>query len=139
MKKMLFSSSVTSSTFTDLLIFVARATVGLMLALTHGYGKIPPAPGFIAGLGSLGFPQPTLFAWLAGLAEFLGGLFLAAGLLTRPAAFFIGFTMAVAVLGQHGEDPFGKGEMALLYLCFALTFLALGGGRFSLDRLFRKG
>jgi putative oxidoreductase len=139
MKKLLFGSSATSSAFTDLFILVARVTVGLSLALTHGYGKIPPADGFVSGLDAMGFPFPLVFAWLAALSEFLGGLFVAAGLFTRPAAFFMGFTMAVASFGKHAADPFAKQELSLLYFCVALIFFALGGGRFSLDRLFRKG
>ena len=39
----------------------------------------------------------------------------------------------VAVFVQHAADPFGKKELALLYLVPALTLLFTGAGRFSLD------
>ena len=79
---------------------------------------------------------------MAAIAEFVGGLLLAAGLLTRPAATLIGVTMLVAVTTAHRSDPFFGGgkskEMALLYLTFALIFLFTGPGRFSVDRLIAR-
>jgi putative oxidoreductase len=112
-----------------------RVAFGATLALAHGMGKLPPAEGFVAAVGALGFPLPGVFAWAAGLAEFAGGLLLAVGLLTRPAAAFVAFTMGVAFFGQHAGDPFGAREMALLYGVVALGFLIGGSGPFGLDAL----
>ncbi len=119
-------------------LLVLRLMAGLALAFAHGIGKIPPAPGFVELTAGLGFPAPGLFAWAAGLAEFAGGLCLAVGLLTRPAAFFVLFTMGVAFFLQHGADPFSDKEMAFLYGTIALTLLLTGAGRFSLDALLRN-
>jgi uncharacterized membrane protein YphA (DoxX/SURF4 family) len=78
---------------------------GLYLALGHGWGKVVGlASGtsqFPAGLAGMGFPMPALFAWGAGLSEFLGGLAVAFGLYTRWAAAFAGFTMFVAAFVRH--------------------------------------
>ncbi|HVK60919.1 MAG TPA: DoxX family protein, partial [Bdellovibrionales bacterium] len=73
------------------------------------------------------------------LAELGGGFLLAVGFFTRPAAFFAGITMFVASFMAHSSDPFQKQELSLIYLAMFLIFVALGGGRFSIDRLFRKG
>jgi putative oxidoreductase len=83
----------------------------------------------------MGFPLPEVFARIAGASEFLGGLFLALGLLTRPAAVFVALTMAVARFVQHGSDPFGTGELALIYLVGAVALAFTGAGRFALDRI----
>lgn len=119
-----------------LLIF--RVYLGLAMALGHGFGKMPPSPQLVTGVEVLGFPAPLFFAWAAGLSEFLGGLLLAAGLLTRPAAFFMAITMLTAAGLVHAADPFTRKELALAYLCGALLFVLAGSGRFGLDALVRR-
>ena len=42
---------------------------------------------------------PTFFGWAAILSEFVGGILLAVGLLTRPAAAFSFATLAALVAG----------------------------------------
>ncbi|MEW6056277.1 MAG: DoxX family protein [Bdellovibrionota bacterium] len=117
---------------------ILRVAVGLTMAFGHGLGKIPPADRFIEAVGNLGFPAPHFFAWCATGAEFLGGLFLAAGFLTRPAAASVAFTMAIAAFFQHAADPFQKKELALIYLAIALFYLLNGAGKFSIDALCQK-
>ena len=106
--------------------------------MAHGLAKIPPSEGLINTTANLGFPAPSVFAWAAGLAEALGGAFLALGLFTRPAAFFIAFTMGTALLGVHRADPFQKQELAFMYFFIALAHLFMGAGDWSLDRFLRK-
>lgn len=144
----------------DLALLLLRLT-GLGMALAHGYGKVAAlAAGdgdrFIAGVESLGFPLPALFAWSAALAEFLGGLCVALGLGTRVAAAFAAFTMFVAAFMRHhalqhllvalgameaSEETvrsWGNPELALVYLLAFATLVLTGGGRFSLERVFRR-
>ncbi|RKH65259.1 DoxX family protein [Corallococcus llansteffanensis] len=117
---------------------VVRAVFGLTLAFGHGLGKVTgDMSGFAGAVERLGFPAPTFFAWCAALAEFLGGLCVALGLVTRPAALVAGFTMGVALV-QHHADPFGKMELALLYLTVMVAAVIIGGGPFSLDARLRR-
>ncbi len=126
--------------YTDLGLLVLRIGTGLYIALGHGLGKMPPSEGFISGVEKLGFPMPSFFGWMAGLSEFLGGLLIALGLFTRPAAFFVVCTMATAAFIRHAEDPFGTKEKALLYLTVGLCLILTGGGNYSLGKLlFRNG
>ena len=145
-------------TFLDDIALVLLRLSGLAMALAHGYGKVAAlATGegdrFIAGVESLGFPLPGLFAWAAALAEFLGGLCVALGLGTRVAAASAGFAMFVAAFVRHqahqhllvavgvmqvSEETlgsWGNPELALLYLLVFATLVLTGGGRFSLDRV----
>jgi putative oxidoreductase len=115
-----------------------RIFAGVALALGHGLGKLPPAAGFIERTGQMGFPAPTFFAWAATLSEFLGGAFLALGLFTRPASFFIICTMLTALVGIHLRDPFGKQELAFLYLFIVFVFLLKGAGDWSVDAFLRR-
>ncbi len=115
-----------------------RIFAGVALAVAHGYGKIPPGEGLITRAGELGFPIPVFFAWAAGLSEFLGGIFLALGFLTRISSFFIAVTMLVALIGVHGADPFNRQELAFMYLFVALSFLLKGAGDWSVDSFLRR-
>jgi putative oxidoreductase len=110
-----------------------RVFAGLALCLGHGLAKFPVSTAFIARVEGFGFPMPALFAWAAAGAEIVGGVLLAVGLLTRPAAVFILCTMATAVVFQHANDPFSGKERALLFGAVALAFLFLGAGRWSVD------
>ncbi|WP_374077944.1 DoxX family protein [Bdellovibrio bacteriovorus] len=124
--------------YDDVALTLLRVFIGLTMAFSHGLGKLPPPQMMVDGVAALGFPAPEFFAWCAGLAEFAGGILLAIGLLTRPAAAFVVFTMLVAVFGAHGADPFAKKEMALLYLFSSLFFVLHGAGRWSVDHMISK-
>lgn len=115
-----------------------RVFTGLSLALAHGIGKIPPGEGLIERAGSLGFPAPIVFAWAAGFSEFLGGIFLALGFLTRISSFFIAMTMLTAIIGVHALDPFARKELALMYFVVATAFTLHGAGDWSIDKFLRK-
>jgi putative oxidoreductase len=115
-----------------------RLGLGLAMLLGHGLGKLrgfgQMKDGFqvpeVAPL-SLMSPQVALLAVIA--AEVGAAALLVVGLMTRPAAFVLGFTMAVAAFGAHAGDPFAAREPALLYL-FGCVALVLGGaGAWSLD------
>ncbi len=116
-------------------LLVLRLGAGLFMAFGHGLGKMPPSEGLIGGVEKLGFPLPAFFAWMAGLSEFLGGLLIAAGLFTRPAAFFWICTMGTAAFLRHGADPFGTKEKALLYLVVGICLFLAGGGKYSLSKV----
>lgn len=124
--------------WTDAGLLVLRVAFGAGIAY-HGFGKVTgDMTQFAAGVSKLGFPLPLVFAWAAALSEFLGGILLAIGFLSRPAALFIVFTMAVAAFGAHGADPFKKKELALLYLFASAALSLTGAGRFSADSLLRR-
>jgi Predicted membrane protein len=115
-----------------------RLFVGLTMAFAHGLGKLPPGEQLVQGVAGMGFPMPEFFAWCAGLAEFAGGLLIAVGLLTRPAGLFIAFTMLVAAMGVHANDPFQIKELAYLYMTIGVFFTLTGAGRFSIDSILSK-
>ena len=136
-KRLLFKTTQENSLLNEATITAFRVVVGILMAVLHGSSKFPPSEQLIGGVGALGFPSPALFAWLATIAELLGGIFLAIGFLTRPAAFMIFITMTVAVFGRHAADPLNVKELAILYLVCSLVFLARGAGRWSIDRLIK--
>lgn len=138
MREILFGTVKMNSVVGDLGLLVLRAFAGLSLMYAHGLGKFPPSERFIQGTAEMGFPIPVLFAWAAALSEVAGGILLALGLATRPAAFFIMCTMATAAFIRHAPDPYRAKELPLLFLATAFLFLCVGAGRFALDRFVRK-
>jgi putative oxidoreductase len=112
--------------------------------LYHGSQKVfglfggPGLAQFGEMLGSQGFPMPQLSAYLAGGAEFFGGLAMLLGVLTRLAAIPLMVTMAVAAFKVHGQAfslEHGGMEYALTLLLISLGLFFTGPGRISLDAL----
>lgn len=104
--------------------------------ITHGYPKFMK---LLEG-GEIKFPDPLGMGVLPSLilavfAELFCAVLVALGLFTRAAVIPLMITMAVAAFVVHGADPFGKKEMALLYLLCYLVVFAGGSGSLSLDRL----
>jgi putative oxidoreductase len=132
-RSMLFGGRTFTSPAADAALAVLRVAAGLLLAFLHGLNKILPQEGFIGWIGGMGFPAPVLFAWLAGLAEFGGGLLLALGLLTRPVAAVLIIHFLVVVFVAHAGDSLGDRELAILFGVIALQFLLTGPGRYSID------
>lgn len=135
----ILTGTTTNATSTDVGLLALRLFTGLALAFAHGLGKFPPSERFIAGVATMGFPVPALFAWAAAGAELIGGILLAIGLFTRPSAFLILATMATAGFIRHAPDPFSGKEKALLFGAVALLFLLAGAGRYSVDAMMRGG
>lgn len=113
-------------------LLALRVGAGLMFALAHGLPKVSDLPGFVEKVGKL-MPWPALFGPAAALSELVGGVLVALGLFTRPAAFFALVTMLVAALHVHAADPFARKELALVYAVVFLTLLVSGSGRYGVD------
>ncbi len=136
------------ATSNDGTLTVLRLVMGVTFFM-HGAQKMLGWFGGYGFSGTMGFFTnmmhiPAPFAVLAILAEFLGGIGLIVGALTRIAAFGIATNMVVAVLMVHAQVGFfmnwtgqqkGEGfEYHLLALAIAVVLMVRGGGAFSLDR-----
>jgi putative oxidoreductase len=109
---------------------VMRIIVGLLF-MCHGLSKlfnvpVPMPPG-----------APAFVLYGAGSIELVCGALVAAGLVTRWAAFIASGQMAVAYWIAHGTKAFfpvaNQGELAVVY-CFVFLFIAAHGpGIWSVD------
>jgi putative oxidoreductase len=114
-------------------LLVLRLGFGLTLAFGHGLSKFLALGKFIESVAKHGFPLPEVMAPLAMLSELAGGILLALGLVTRPAATFVIATMLGAAFQVHAHDPFSKKELAFAYALVAAVLFVTGPGRHSLD------
>ena len=133
----------------DWVITIVRIVLGVVF-FAHGAQK---ALGWFGGAGlqstvrvfreQLRIPAPL--GLLSVAAEFLGGLGLIVGLLSRIAALGIAVVMIVALVAVHGKFGFfmnwygekqGHGiEYHILVLALALAVMVKGAGAFSLDQV----
>lgn len=115
--------------------FVLRVGLGLAL-LSHGYPKLFKNFGQFSGyVGSLKWPAPKLFAVLAGLIEFGGGLLLIVGLFTKGVALIVALYFLLVILSAHRGQKFQQGwELAYLYLVGMLALWAINSsGAWALE------
>lgn len=119
-----------------------RVPVGIIFA-AHGAQKLF---GWFGGYGlagtggwmeSIGLAPGVLMAFLAGSAEFFGGIALVIGLLTRPAAAVLAVTMLVAIFAVHFENGLFMSnngyEFGLALLAASVSLLFSGAGKASMD------
>ncbi len=136
------------STDPDWSLTIIRIILGVVF-FAHGAQKVF---GWFGGQGLketmrtmhdfLGLPLPLAFA--AVVTEFLGGMGLIVGLLSRVAAVGIGVTMLSAIVMVHGRnglfmDWFGARknhgyEFHLLAIALVVVLVAKGSGALSVDR-----
>ncbi|HEY1760486.1 MAG TPA: DoxX family protein [Bryobacteraceae bacterium] len=140
------------STSGDWSLTLLRLALGVVI-FPHGIQKTLGWFGGAGFQGTMGFFTqggiPAVFAFLAICAEFLGGLGLIVGFLTRIAAFGVICVMLVAVFRVHLVNGFfmnwagnqkGEGfEFHILAIGIGLTILIRGAGAFSVDRAVTRG
>jgi putative oxidoreductase len=113
-------------------VFVLRIGLGILM-LTHGFPKFEKLLSGDTSFGNPIFIGEELSLILTVFAEFICSILLIVGFLTRPAVFFLAFTMAVAAFIVHGDDEIGRQEKSLLYLAGYICLLFTGPGKYSID------
>lgn len=119
-------------------LLVLRVGIGIIFII-HG---MPKLMGGIEGWTQLGSTMsmvgisfaPAFWGFMAAATEVVGGLFIIIGLLHRPVAVMLLFTMIIAVL-MHvtAGDPFTVYSNALKALVVFLALAITGPGVYSLD------
>lgn len=126
-----------SKVYSNLHVFaetLLRVVAGAALA-THGLGKIGDPFGSAGMVESLGFHPGAFWSLMLSLTEFVGGIFIAIGLLTRPASLAAMIVLLVTVwfhwitMGQG----YPGAEKSILWAAIFFFFVIRGGNRHSVD------
>lgn len=136
------------ATNNDMALTVLRLVAGIVI-FAHGSQKVFGWFGGYGFSGTMGFFThnlgiPAVFAFLAICAEFLGGIGLIVGFLSRIAALGVFCNMAVAIAMVHHSFGFfmnwtgaqkGEGfEYHLLMMAICVAIMERGAGALSIDR-----
>lgn len=98
-----------------------------------GYNKLFVNTGMtIQMFSGLGFPAPSFWAYLIGLAELVGGLMVLLGVFTRIAAGWLAIIMVVALLAVHAKGPYMAALLPIMMLGATLALAGVGAGRYRL-------
>ena len=120
---------------------LARLCVGLVF-FNSGWGKLHGLPDVIEYFRSLGIPAPEIQAPFAAGTEFVCGLLLLLGLLTRVASVPLIITMIVAIVTAKRDELEGISSLftftEYLYILLLVWLGASGPGPLSLDHLLVK-
>jgi putative oxidoreductase len=120
-----------------------RLALGIIF-IAHGAGKVfgawggPGLTKFLANEAPLSFMRPS-WLWLgaAAFSEFVGGILVLVGLLTRLGALAISCVMLTAMFGVHWGAFFMNNsgiEYTVALLAMSLALIIAGGGRASVDQ-----
>jgi putative oxidoreductase len=118
----------------DLAETLLRLVAGGFLVI-HGAGKIVDPFGAVQMVEGLGFYPGIVWSPLLAITEFFGGILLAIGLFTRPAAFAATIVLLVTVYFhwiQLGQG-FSGAEKSLLWAAMTFFFVIRGGNSQSVD------
>ena len=121
----------------DIGLLILRVGVGGLM-LFHGWGKVADLLAGQTGVADpLGIGElPTKI--LAAFAEFVCAGMVVLGIKVRWAALPPLATMLVATFVVHASDGMEKQELPLLFAFGYAALAAAGGGRYGLDRLWKK-
>lgn len=111
-----------------------RVVAGGILAV-HGSSKIVNPFGAAEMVEGLGFYPGTFWSPLLAATEFFGGILIALGLLTRPAA-FAGMIVLLVTVWFHwvtAGQGFSGAEKSILWAAILAFFVVRGSNRHSID------
>lgn len=116
-------------------LLILRVGVAALMLFGHGFDKLVNFSDKAAN-----FPDPigvgaALSLALAVFAEFFCSVAIGFGFATRLATIPLIITMITAAFVIHADDPWGRKELAILYMIPYLALLFTGAGKFSIDWL----
>jgi putative oxidoreductase len=122
---------------TDLGILLLRLILGGLFTW-HGYDALNHYNLYLSmSKSTIGLGANLEFN-LVVFSQFICGIMVAAGLLTRLAVIPIFITMTVAFFVAHKGQPFMMKELPFAYWLLCIPVFVFGSGRCSLDRLFAR-
>jgi len=135
---MQFDAVMKESKLHDITHWGLRASIGVIF-LVHSLKKFDPNwQGWLVDMAGL----PAEMQLPIALAEFMGGIFLITGVLTRISASIFSIILLGAIFHIRWENGFliadGGWEWDLVMLAVVLSIIVVGPGRISIAHLVKK-
>ena len=117
-------------------VLILRIALGVIF-VAHGWPKLRNLKTTAKNFDGMGFKPGALFGTITALLEFFGGIALVIGFLTAAFAGLFVLEFAVILIWKWARrlPLVGGWELDLLIFAAVLALFALGGGAFSLDRI----
>lgn len=116
---------------------ILRIALGLTFIL-HGWSKVTNIAGNEHFFAMIGLAAP-FWSYLVAYVEFVGGILLLLGTLTKPVCVALAIDMAIVVWGlSSGRGLWWGHEFEFILILVLLAMYALGPGKYSLAHLLRK-
>ena len=128
------------SCFKDTGLLLLRLVLAVVF-IYHGWAKITNIDGTLGFFTQIGLGN-TVLVYLAGYGEFIGGILMGIGLLTRYASLVLMAVSAVAIATVHLSKGFGimggGYEYVLTLLVVSAAVGLMGAGKYSVDAKMKK-
>jgi len=131
------NAALSTSKLHDITHMGLRASIGVIF-IVHGFGKFGN-PGFGGWIASMGIPAEMQIP--IALAEFIPGILLLIGVLTRISGAILSIVMLGAIFLVKGASSLtGEGgyELDLILLAASLVVIVSGPGKVSVSHLVKK-
>ncbi len=131
------NAALSTSKLHDITHMGLRASIGVIF-IVHGFGKFGN-PGFGGWIASMGIPAEMQIP--IALAEFVPGILLLIGVLTRISGVILSIVMLGAIFLVKGASSLtGEGgyELDLILLAASLVVIVSGPGKVSVSHLVKK-
>tara|TARA_Y100000996_G_scaffold74651_1_gene50292 strand:+ start:2254 stop:2670 length:417 start_codon:yes stop_codon:yes gene_type:complete len=131
------NAELSKSNLHDIAHMGMRATIGVIFII-HGFGKFGN-PGFGGWIASMGIPAEMQIP--IALAEFVPGIFLLLGVLTRISGALLAIIMLGAIFLVKGASSLTGDsgyEFDLILLAVSLVVIVSGPGKVSISHMIKK-
>ena len=121
--------------FSDWAFFALRVVLGVVM-LFHGLPKLKNLSSTGESFSGMGFRPGIFWAWIVGVLEIVGGIFLIFGFLTQAVSLLLAIQFIVIILKVKKLKNIREYEFDLVILAALLTLMTVGSGTASIEGFF---
>lgn len=121
--------------FNNWALLLLRVVLGIIL-IYHGTPKIKDLVKTGKDFAGMGFKPGSFWGTLVAILEFVGGIFIIAGVFTQLISLLLAIQFLVILVTIKRSSGFGDIEFDLLLLATSILVATLGAGPYSIDHYF---
>lgn len=121
--------------FNNWALLLLRVVLGVILVY-HGWPKIKDLAKTGKDFAGMGFKPGKFWGTLVAVLEFVGGIFIIAGLFTQIVSFLLAVQFFIIIITIKRSAGFTDIELDLLLLATTILTATTGAGPYSIDHYF---